>query len=76
MSRTRDYPEGILSPQPATTQAAQPQPLSETTDSVLAECLALLAQNDPDFATVAEAWSDLPEPVRAGIVAMVKAARP
>jgi hypothetical protein len=31
-------------------------------------------QNDPDLAAVVAAWSDLPEAVRAGIVAMVKAA--
>jgi hypothetical protein len=30
---------------------------------------------DPDFAAVAAAWDDLPDAVRAGIVAMVKAAR-
>ena len=28
---------------------------------------------DPDLAAVADAWSELPEPVRAGIVAMVRA---
>ena len=31
-------------------------------------------QADPDLATVINAWDRLPEPVRAGIVAMVKAA--
>jgi hypothetical protein len=30
--------------------------------------------DDPDFAAVADAWDRLPEAVRAGIVAMVKAA--
>ena len=28
----------------------------------------------PDLAAVADAWPDLPEPIRAGILAMVKAA--
>jgi hypothetical protein len=32
------------------------------------------AQSDPDLATVVDAWDRLPEAVRAGIVAMVKAA--
>ncbi len=33
------------------------------------------AQNPPpDLAAVIDAWPDLPEPIRAGIVAMVKAA--
>ena len=31
-------------------------------------------QNDPELAVVIEAWDRLPEAVRAGIVAMVKAA--
>jgi hypothetical protein len=31
-------------------------------------------QTDPDLATVVDAWDRLPEAVRAGIVAMVKAA--
>jgi hypothetical protein len=31
-------------------------------------------QIDPDFATVVDAWERLPEAVRAGIVAMVRAA--
>jgi hypothetical protein len=35
--------------------------------------LALLAQKSPDLALVAERWDALPDAVRAGIVAMVKA---
>jgi hypothetical protein len=31
-------------------------------------------QTDPDLATVLNAWDRLPEAIRAGIVAMVKAA--
>jgi hypothetical protein len=37
--------------------------------------LALLGQKSPDLALVIDAWSELPEAVRAGITAMVKAAR-
>jgi hypothetical protein len=40
----------------------------------LASCLALLVQKSPDLAVVVECWDSLSEPVRAGIVAMVKAA--
>jgi hypothetical protein len=32
------------------------------------------ASDDPDLATVVAAWSELPETIRTGIVAMVKAA--
>jgi hypothetical protein len=33
-----------------------------------------ISQTDPDLAAVVAAWPELPEVVRAGIVAMVKAA--
>jgi len=32
-------------------------------------------QTDPDLAAVVAAWPELPEPIKAGILAMVKAAR-
>ena len=40
----------------------------------LAFCLAFLAQKSPDLALIVERWDSLPEPVRAGIVAMIKVA--
>jgi hypothetical protein len=43
-----------------------------------AECGALGAQNahlDPDLAAVVEAWPNLPEAIKAGILAMVMATR-
>src|SRR5262249_39956703 len=49
---------------------------SENASGVLASCLALLARKSPDLAMLAERWDTLPEAVRAGIVAMVKAAAP
>jgi hypothetical protein len=36
--------------------------------------LALLARASPDLALIVERWESLPEALRAGIVAMVKAA--
>jgi hypothetical protein len=33
-------------------------------------------KTDPDLAALVDAWPDLPEAVRAGIMAMVKACRP
>ncbi len=44
-------------------------------EKVLASCLALLTRTSPDLAKVVEHWDALPEPVRAGIVAMVQAAQ-
>jgi hypothetical protein len=43
-----------------------------TTLAVHGQC----ADTDPDLALVVESWSDLPQAVRAGIVAMVKASQP
>ncbi len=42
-------------------------------ESVLASCLALLAQKDVDLGSVIRAWPKLPEAVKAGITAMVRA---
>jgi hypothetical protein len=58
------------------TDMAQPQgnySTSEADAERLASCLALLAKKSPDLALIAERWDGLPEAVRAGIVAMVKA---
>src|SRR5436309_2995337 len=51
-------------------------PDTETMSAVLASCLALLAQKSTDLALVVERWDALPQAVRAGIVAMVKASTP
>ena len=45
---------------------------SASSQSVLASCLAFLTKKSPDLVAVIEAWPDLPEPVKAGILAMVK----
>jgi len=45
-----------------------PNPLSS-----LAQNLALLLQKYPDLAGLIEAWPELPEPVKAGILAMIEA---
>ena len=47
---------------------------SETADGYLAEYLAFLSEKSPDLAAVVRSWPHLPEAVKAGIVAMVKAA--
>ena len=40
----------------------------------LAFCLALLRRKSPDLALLAERWDALPEALRAGIMAMIRAA--
>jgi hypothetical protein len=46
---------------------------SEPSDNSLAFCLAFLSRVSPDLALVVERWSLLPEAMRTGILAMVKA---
>lgn len=48
--------------------------VAPTSQTVLPPCLPDSTEADPDLALVVEAWPGLPEAVRAGIVAMVKAA--
>jgi hypothetical protein len=47
---------------------------SDDPEKNLASCLALLAEKSPDLALVLGRWNSLPEAVRTGIVAMVRAA--
>jgi len=44
--------------------------------NVLAFCLSFLHQKSPDLALLVERWDALPDAVRAGIAAMVKASNP
>jgi hypothetical protein len=41
----------------------------------LANTLARESQIDPDLARLIDAWPTLPEAIRAGIIAMIQAAR-
>ncbi len=68
-------PRGI-EPLSANAQGVEEQALTEDAESVLALRLALLVQNDPELAGVLTAGPDLPQAVKAGISAMVKASKP
>ena len=46
---------------------------SDNSDSVLASCLAMIRETSPDLACIVAAWHTLPEAVRVGILAMVRA---
>jgi len=52
----------------------QRQVVAETPAERVAFCVALLGRESPDLAALVEAWADLPDAIRAGIVAMVKTA--
>ena len=60
--------------QPTDTAGTSAHPATGTTP-VLAQCLAQIVENHPDLAALIDAWPTLPDPVRAGIVAMVEAAK-
>ena len=49
--------------------------LTKSDEENLAFCLALLRRKSPDLALPVEQWEHVPEAVRAGIVAMVKASK-
>ena len=53
-------------------QGAENATLTNTDGSDLAFCLARLVQQDPELRAVIDAWAELPDAVRAGIVAMVR----
>ena len=46
----------------------------DNTDPVLASCLATIRETCPSLATVVNAWPDLPEPIRAAILAVIRSA--
>ena len=47
--------------------------LTENPESVSASCSAFSAPDDPELRSIVDHWHDLPDAIRAGIVAMVKA---
>jgi hypothetical protein len=68
-SRSSTQEHAILSSRQEPTDNDQKRPPTAT------ENATWLVPEDPDLATVIEAWDRLPAALRAGIVAMVKAAR-
>jgi len=65
--------QGILSPQDDQHKLQSGQRVTQTDPENLAQTLSRKTQTDPDLARIVEAWPTLPEALRAGIVAMVKA---
>jgi hypothetical protein len=59
--------------QRAAARATGPEEVGPSKEN-LASCLALLGEKSPDLALVVESWDGLPEAIRTGIVAMVRAA--
>jgi hypothetical protein len=41
----------------------------------MASCVAFIRENHPELAEVAEAWEQLPEAIRKGILAMIRSAK-
>ena len=68
------YPHTGLANRSTSAASADHIDTSADPENVLASCLALLKEESTELALVVERWNELPELVRAGIVAMVKAA--
>ncbi len=66
---------GFANRLPIQDKSQESQHLQQNEKSVLASCLALLAEKDPDLALVVERWPDLPEYIRQSIKALVKTGR-
>ena len=49
------------------------QSLAPTAENTLAHSLACQVEKDPNLKLLVEHWDSLPEPLRAGIIAMVRA---
>jgi hypothetical protein len=47
------------------------QALTETGETVLASCLALLTPKYPDLALVVNSWPNLPEHIKAAVKALI-----
>ena len=69
----RPPPRG-LEPLSENAQVSQSQALNAIREVVLPECLPDSLQSDPDLRTVITTWPTLPASVRAGVVALVRAA--
>ncbi len=72
-------PEGVEPPTVGSEVRCHADVTAETTndcesrDSVLPDSLPDSLQSDPDLASIVRAWPTLPEPIRAGILATVRA---
>ncbi len=54
-------------------QTRNPQDTCDDAENRLASCLAFLSAKSPDLALLVQRWDTLPDALRAGILAMVKA---
>ena len=70
----RTSSQGIMS-LPVTGRNASRSKGSCDSESPLTHPLHRIAETDPDLDRIVAAWSELPGPVKAGIIAMVEAAR-
>jgi hypothetical protein len=59
---------------PASSQHLSKSTLTTTPQKTLLPSLPVNLQNDPDFHAVTEAWPKLSAAIRAGIVALIRAA--
>jgi len=74
-ARTRTWDRRIRNPRAGSTSDGGPVTCEGTSTSPSSFPSTRPRETDPDLLALAEAWPHLPEPLRAGIVAMVRAAQ-
>ena len=74
-ARTRTWDRRIRNPRAGSTSDGGPVTCEGASASPSSFPSTRPQESDPDLLTLAKAWPHLPEPLRAGIVAMVRAAR-
>jgi hypothetical protein len=72
--RMKGYPQGDSNPLLDSPKGKRPQDIAETPLEPLAQTLAHETQIESGLALLFERWDALPEAMRVGIVAMVRAA--
>ena len=65
----------IMSHLAGTPNSLSKQGVTQEPTPDLASCLAFLHEQEPDLAALIEAWPTLPDAIKAGIQAMVRAAQ-
>ena len=73
--KTAYFPQGDSNPLPISRKGNAGKEVTANGPESLAYSLAHDSQIDPDLARLIDAWPTLPEALRAGILAMIDAAR-
>ena len=71
-TRTRTWDLRFRKPRDDDSNALGNKEVKDNTIESMASCVAFLNENQPDLGAVVLAWDQLPEPIKIGILAMVR----